>query len=54
MTTTADKQAAQTLFHLPIGPELTLTLPDELLRRLGVEPGDVVTFSVEAGYALLH
>ncbi|MDP8916816.1 MAG: AbrB/MazE/SpoVT family DNA-binding domain-containing protein [Pseudomonadota bacterium] len=54
MTTSAEQRAAQTLFHLPIGPERRLTLPDELLRQLGVEPGDVVTFSAHAGYALLQ
>ncbi len=54
MTTTADQQGTQTLFHLPIGQERTLVLPDELLRQLGVEPGSVLTFSVHAGYAMLH
>jgi bifunctional DNA-binding transcriptional regulator/antitoxin component of YhaV-PrlF toxin-antitoxin module len=34
------------IFHLEVTAEQTLVLPDDLLRALGVEPGDAVAISV--------
>ena len=54
MTTAVGQQAVQTIFHLQISPERALILPDDLLRQLGVEPGDVLALSVHSGHGLLH
>lgn len=54
MATAADQQATQPFYHLHIGPERTLVLPEALLRQLGIEPGDALIVSVRAGYGVLH
>ena len=54
MASTVDEQAVRTVFHLQTSPERTLILPDDLLRQLGVEPGDVLALSVHSGHGLLH